>query len=66
MDTRPAAERIADLFQSMAPRRKTLMGMLTFCATPQTADALDAEVNRTESSSARSRNEEWSFISSAL
>lgn len=46
VDTRPAAERIADLFQSMAPRRKTLMGMLTFCATPQTADALDAEVNR--------------------
>lgn len=46
VDTRPAAERIASLFESMPPRRKTLLGMLAFCATPQTTDALDAEVER--------------------
>lgn len=46
VDDRPAAERIAELFASMAPRRKTLLGMIAFCATPQPTDALDAEVNR--------------------
>ncbi len=46
MDTRPAPERIADLFSAMAPRRRTLLGMITFCAAPQTTDALDAEVDR--------------------
>ena len=39
-------ERIADLFSAMAPRRRTLLGMITFCAAPQTTDALDAEVDR--------------------
>ena len=46
VDTRTAEERIADLFASMAPRRKTLLGMINFCATPQTTDDLDAEVDR--------------------
>lgn len=46
VDTRPASERIADLFSSMAPRRRTLLGMIAFCATPQTTDDLDAEVDR--------------------
>ncbi|MFR5829018.1 MAG: hypothetical protein ACLUE1_08160 [Adlercreutzia equolifaciens] len=46
VDTRPASERIADLFSAMAPRRRTLLGMITFCAAPQTTDALDAEVDR--------------------
>ena len=46
VDTRPAAERIADLFGSMPPRRKTLLGILAFCETPQATDALDAEVER--------------------
>lgn len=46
VDTRPAPERIADLFSSMAPRRRTLLGMIAFCATPQTTDDLDAEVDR--------------------
>lgn len=36
VDTRPAPERIADLFSAMAPRRRTLLGMITFCAAPQT------------------------------
>ena len=40
---RPASERIADLFSAMAPRRRTLLGMI---AVPQTTDALDAEVDR--------------------
>ena len=39
VDTRPAPERIADLFSAMAPRRRTLLGMITFCAAPQTTDA---------------------------
>ena len=46
VDTRPASERIADLFSAMAPRRRTLLGMIAFCAAPQTTDALDAEVDR--------------------
>lgn len=44
VDERCAEERIADLFSSMAPYRKTLLGMLAFCATPQTTDNLDLEV----------------------
>ena len=46
VDTRPAPERIADLFSAMAPRRRTLLGMIAFCSAPQTTDALDAEVDR--------------------
>ena len=46
VDTRPASERIADLFSAMAPRRRTLLGMIAFCSAPQTTDALDAEVDR--------------------
>ena len=46
VDDRPAEVRIAELFKSMAPRRKTLLGMIAFCATPQTTEALDGEVNR--------------------
>ena len=30
VDTRPASERIADLFSAMAPRRRTLLGMIAF------------------------------------
>lgn len=44
IDNRSAEERIADLFSSMVPYRKTLLGMLAFCATPQTTEDLDAEV----------------------
>lgn len=46
VDERCAEERIADLFSSMAPCRKTLLGMLSFCSTPQTTDNLDVEVAR--------------------
>jgi hypothetical protein len=45
-DTRPAAERIADLFDSMAPRRKVLLGILSFCQTPQLVTDVSAEVDR--------------------
>jgi hypothetical protein len=45
-DTRSAAERIADLFKSMAPRRKVLLGILVFCQTPQLVSAVAAEVDR--------------------
>lgn len=45
-DTRPAAERIADLFGSMAPRRKILLGILSFCQTPQPVAAVNTETDR--------------------
>ena len=39
-DNRTPAERIDDLFKSMAPRRKVLLGILSFVQEPQTAEAL--------------------------
>lgn len=41
----PAAERIQNLFKSMAPRRKTLLGILAFVETPQSTTALEAKVD---------------------
>lgn len=45
-DERPAAERISDLFASMAPRRKVLLGILAFCQQPQPIASVNAEVDR--------------------
>ena len=41
----PAAKRIQNLFKSMAPRRKTLLGILAFVETPQSTTALEAKVD---------------------
>jgi hypothetical protein len=46
VDERTAEERTADLFKSMAQRRKTLLGILAFVAQPQTAEAVSDEVDR--------------------
>lgn len=46
VDERPASERIADLFKSMAPRRKVLLGILAFCQEPQAVADVNAEVDR--------------------
>jgi hypothetical protein len=45
-DTRSAEVRIAELFTSMAPRRKVLLGILSFCQTPQSVAAVGTEVDR--------------------
>jgi hypothetical protein len=45
-DTRPAKARIAELFKAMAPRRKVLLGILSFCQTPQPVATVGAEVDR--------------------
>jgi hypothetical protein len=45
-DTPLAEVRIADLFASMVPRRKVLLGILGFCQTPQPVAAVGAEVDR--------------------
>ncbi|MCI1480252.1 MAG: hypothetical protein LKH29_05140 [Eggerthellaceae bacterium] len=45
-DERPAAERIADLFDRMRPRRQVFLGILRFCQTPQRIADVDAEVER--------------------
>ena len=44
-DDRTPAERIDDLFKSMAPRRKVLLGILSFVQEPQTAEAVNAHVD---------------------
>ena len=44
-DNRTPAERIDDLFKSMAPRRKVLLGILSFVQEPQTAEAVNAHVD---------------------
>ena len=45
-DDRTPAERIDDLFKSMAPRRKVLLGILSFVQEPQTAEAVNAHVDK--------------------
>lgn len=46
VDTRTPEERIDDLFKSMAPRRKVLLGILAFVEEPQTVDAVNAHVDK--------------------
>ena len=45
-DDRTPAERIDDLFKSMAPRRKVLLGILSFVQEPQSAEAVNAHVDK--------------------
>ena len=45
-DNRTPAERIDDLFKSMAPRRKVLLGILSFVQELQTAEAVNAHVDK--------------------
>lgn len=45
-DDRTPAERIDDLFDSMVPRRKVLLGILSFVEEPQTAEAVNARVDK--------------------
>lgn len=42
---KPAPERIADLFASMAPRRKTLLGILAFCEEPVAVEDVNAHID---------------------
>ena len=42
----PAEQRIANLFERFATRRRVLLGILDFVSQPQRADALKAEVER--------------------
>ena len=44
-DSRTPTERIDDLFKSMAPRRKVLLGILSFVQEPRTAEAVNAHVD---------------------
>ena len=44
--TRTPEERIDDLFASMAPRRKVLLGILAFVETPQTVNDVNAHVDK--------------------
>lgn len=44
-DNRTPEERIADLFSSMAPRRRVLLGMLSYLDEPRRADALQEKVD---------------------
>ena len=46
VDTRTPEERIEDLFKSMAPRRKVLLGILAFVETPQTVNDVNAHVDK--------------------
>lgn len=43
---KPAAERIADLFTAMAPRRKTLLGILAFCEEPMAVEEVNAHIDQ--------------------
>lgn len=45
-DDRPAQERIADLFAAMAPRRRTLLGILSFCAEPRPVSRVNELVDQ--------------------
>lgn len=45
-DDRTPAERIDDLFKSMAPRRKVLLGILSFVQEPQSAETVNAHVDK--------------------
>lgn len=42
---KPAEERIADLFAAMAPRRKTLLGILAFCEEPMAVEEVNAHID---------------------
>lgn len=44
-DDRPAEERMSDLLTSMAPRRKVLLGILSFCHEPQPVAEVNAYVD---------------------
>ncbi|MCD8317007.1 MAG: hypothetical protein LUB61_06360 [Eggerthellaceae bacterium] len=44
-EMRTPEERTEDLFKAMAPRRKTLLGILAFCATPQLTADLNARID---------------------
>ena len=46
VDTRTPEERIDDLFKSMAPRRKVLLGILAFVEEPQTVIDVNAHVDK--------------------
>ena len=43
---KPAPERIADLFSAMAPRRKTLLGILEFCVEPMPVEDVNAYIDQ--------------------
>lgn len=43
---KPAKERIADLFAAMAPRRKTLLGILAFCEEPMPVEDVNTHINQ--------------------
>lgn len=43
---KPAAERIADLFTAMAPRRKTLLGILAFCEEPMAVEEVNTHIDQ--------------------
>ena len=45
-DPRTDAEKIVDLFNAMAPRRKVLLGILEFCVEKQTVSAVEAKVDK--------------------
>ena len=45
-DSRTPTERIDDLFKSMAPRRKVLLGILAFVEEPQTVTDVNAHVDK--------------------
>ena len=44
-DGRSAAERIQDLFEALAPRRRVLLAILEYLDVPKRSDALDEKVN---------------------
>lgn len=44
-DERSADERTADLLKSMAPHRKVLLGILSYCETPQLVSDVNAKVD---------------------
>lgn len=45
VDERPAEERIEDLFKAMAPRRKTLLGILEFCLVQHTVEDVSTRID---------------------
>lgn len=45
-ETRPASERIADLFERMHPARRILRGLIAYCREGRTADEVATEVGR--------------------
>lgn len=45
IDNRPAEERIAELFSEMAPRRKVLLGILSYCREAQPVAEVNEHIN---------------------